>query len=92
MGYLLTLYLLKCDSKKMTLMYVLYHFKNLLSIVNYFLFFQASFEDDARIAFLTLLEYEPNEVREKIAEKTGSKPANAQAHEQGKYVLMILFF
>ena len=49
-----------------------------------FLCFQASFEDDARIAFLTLLEYEPNEVREKIAEKTGSKPANAQAHEQGK--------
>ena len=23
-------------------------------------------------------------MREKIAEKTGSKPANAQAHEQGK--------
>ena len=57
-----------------------------------FLCFQASFEDDARIAFLTLLEYEPNEVREKIAEKTGSKPANAQAHEQGKYILIIIFF
>ena len=57
-----------------------------------FLFLQASFEDDARIAFLTLLEYEPNEVREKIAEKTGSKPANAQAHEQGKYILMIFVF
>ena len=46
-----------------------------------YFFSQASFDDDARIAFLTLLEYEPNEVREKIAEKTGSKPANAQAQE-----------
>ena len=63
-----------------------YQFKNLFRVdcELFFLFFQASFEDDARIAFLTLLEYEPNEVREKIAEKTGSKPANAQAHEQGK--------
>ena len=62
----------------------------LLTKVTFFLylpsFFQASFENDSRIAFLTLLEYEPNEVREKIAEKTGTKPANAQAHEQsGRY-------
>ena len=62
------------------------------SVPHIFFFFQASFEDDARIAFLTLLEYEPNEVREKIAEKTGSKPANAQAHEQGKYILMVFGF
>ena len=44
-------------------------------------FIQANFEQDPRTSFLTLLEYEPNEMRQKISEKTGTKPANANHQE-----------
>ena len=47
-------------------------------------FIQANFEQDPRTCFLTLLEYEPNEMRQKISEKTGTKPANANHQQENK--------
>ena len=49
---------------------------------NVWKFIKANFDNDPRISFLTLLEYEPNEMRQKISEKTGTKPANAQHQQQ----------
>ena len=45
-------------------------------------FIQANFDQDPRTKFLTLLEYEPNETRQKISEKTGTKPANHQTSKE----------
>ena len=47
-------------------------------------FIKANFEQDPRTCFLTLLEYEPNEMRQKISEKTGTKPANANHQQENK--------